>query len=108
MNLHFSIFWFVLCCFASAIPIYSAQQLSSNQTARIDAVFSQWDKPDSPGCAVAVLHQGEVVYKKGFGLANMEYSVPITPSTIFHVASVSKQFTAAAIAMLALDGKLSL
>jgi CubicO group peptidase (beta-lactamase class C family) len=75
---------------------------------RVDQLFSQWNKPDSPGAAVAVLKDGAVIYKRGYGIANLEYDVPITPSTVFHVASVSKQFTAFAVTMLANQGKLSL
>jgi CubicO group peptidase (beta-lactamase class C family) len=74
----------------------------------VDAVFAEWDRWDSPGAALAVIKDGEVVYKRGYGIANMEYAVPITPETIFHVASVSKQFTAFAIDLLAEEGKLSL
>lgn len=74
----------------------------------VDQLFKTWDKPDSPGAAVAVLKEGEVIYKKGYGYAQLEYDIPITPSTIFHVASVSKQFTAFAIDMLAGQGKLFL
>ena len=77
-------------------------------TAQVDKLFSQWDKLDSPGASLAVIKKGEVIYKKGYGSANLEYDIPITPSTVFHVASVSKQFTAFAVAMLAQQGKLSL
>jgi len=74
--------------------------------AQVDNLFAQWDKPDSPGASLAVIRKGEIIYKKGYGSANLEYDVPITPSTVFHVASVSKQFTAFAVAMLAHQGKL--
>lgn len=75
---------------------------------RIDAIFEQWDTPGSPGMAVAVSKDGEVVFRKGYGSAQLEYDVPITPETVFHVASVSKQFTAYMTVLLSLDGKLSL
>jgi CubicO group peptidase (beta-lactamase class C family) len=74
----------------------------------VDKLFSAWDTPDSPGASLAVIRKGEVIYKKGYGSANLEYDVPITPSTVFHVASVSKQFTAFAVAILAHQGKLRL
>ena len=77
-------------------------------TARVDKIFERWDKPDSPGCALAVIKDGRLVYKRGYGMANLDHDVPITPSTVFNIASVSKQFTAAAIALLAQEGKLSL
>jgi CubicO group peptidase (beta-lactamase class C family) len=78
------------------------------ETSRVEQLFAQWDKPDSPGCALAVMRRGEIIYKRGIGVANLEYGIPITPATIFHVASVSKQFTAFALALLALEGRLSL
>lgn len=76
--------------------------------ARLDAIFTEWDKPDSPGCGLGVLQAGELVYARGYGMANLEYGIPIAPDSVFHVASVSKQFTALAIALLARDGKLSI
>jgi len=75
---------------------------------KVDRLFAEWDKPDSPGAAVVVLKNGKVVHQQGYGMANLEYGVPITPATIFDVASVSKQFTAMAIAILAKQEKISL
>lgn len=74
----------------------------------VDMLFNRDIQKDSPGATVAVIKAGSIVYENGYGLANLEYDLPITPQTIFHVASVSKQFTAFAIAMLADQGKLSL
>ncbi len=71
-------------------------------------LFSKWNVPNSPGASAAVLVNGEIVYKNGFGYSNIEYDIPNTPSTIFHVASVSKQFTAMAILLLESDGKLDI
>jgi CubicO group peptidase (beta-lactamase class C family) len=62
----------------------------------------------SPGLALALIRDGNLAFERGWGLANLEYDVPITPTTVFHVASVSKQFTAFAIARLIQQGKLSL
>ncbi|MFZ5823997.1 MAG: serine hydrolase domain-containing protein [Bacillota bacterium] len=75
---------------------------------QVDALFADWDKPDSPGAALVIIHEGQIVYRRGYGSANLEYGIPISPATVFHVASVSKQFTAAAIALLAERGSLSL
>jgi hypothetical protein len=75
--------------------------------AKVDKLFAALDKPDSPGAALAIVRDGTVIYKRGYGIANLEYGIPITPATIFHVASVSKQFTAFAITLLAQQGKLS-
>jgi CubicO group peptidase (beta-lactamase class C family) len=75
---------------------------------QIDAAFKEWDSPTTPGASVAVIDKGKIVFAKGYGVANFEYGVPIKPETIFHVASVSKQFTAMAVVLLESDGKLSL
>ncbi len=74
----------------------------------IDAIFAAWDEPGSPGCALAVARDGEFVYSRGYGYANLDYDIPITPRTVFDVASVTKQFVAAVANMLALDGTVSL
>ncbi len=76
--------------------------------AAIDKIFERWDRPNSAGCAVGVSQRGQVVYTRGYGMANLEYGVRIRPDTIFESGSVAKQFTAAAITLLALDGKLSI
>lgn len=85
-----------------------AQSLSPEMTAKVDKVFENWNKPDSPGCALGVYQNGQIAYKHGYGMANLNDDVPITTATVFHVASMSKQFTAAAIILLAQQGKLSL
>ena len=77
-------------------------------SARVNRLFEKWDKPDSPGAALSVIQNGSIIYKRGYGCANLEYDIPITPASIFHVASVSKQFTAFAITVLAHQGNLSL
>lgn len=76
--------------------------------AKVDRVFAEWDKPDSPGAALSVIRDGEIIYKRGYGIANLEYDIPIAPTTIFDIASVSKQFAGFAIATLLHEGKLSL
>ena len=76
--------------------------------AEVDQLFAEWSKPDSPGAAIAVVKDGEIVYKHGYGAANLEYDIPITTTTIFDIASVSKQFAAFAIATLSHEGQLSL
>ncbi len=75
---------------------------------KVDTVFSQYDTPSSPGCALAILKDGKVIYQRGYGMATLEYNIAISPSSIFHVASISKQFTAAAIMQLAMAKKISL
>ena len=70
-------------------------------------MFAQWTVA-TPGCAVGVDVDGHSALEKGFGMADLEHDVPNTPDTIFEAGSVSKQFTAAAVLLLARDGKLSL
>ncbi len=76
--------------------------------ARVDKVFERYARQDCPGCALGIAQDGKVVYTHGYGMANLEYSAPITPATIFEAGSVSKQFTTGAIQILARQGKLSL
>ena len=75
---------------------------------QVDAVFGDFDSTVSPGCALAVFREGRTLYRRGYGMADLDHDVPITPATPFHVASVSKQFTAAAVLLLGQEGKLSL
>lgn len=75
---------------------------------RVDKLFSLWDRPESPGCALAIIKNGGIVYKRGYGAADLDHNIPITSATVFHVASVSKQFTALSILLLVQQGKLSL
>ena len=77
-------------------------------TKRIDSVFCRWDHPDTPGGQVLVKHHGKVIYDRCFGLANLEHHIPITPTTRFHVASVSKQITVLSLLLLAEQGKVDL
>ena len=91
-----------------AAPVSAQQPLPDSLARRVDAVFSRYDRADAPGCAVGVFQNGAIVYSKGYGSANIEYGAPITPNTPFISGSVAKQFTAAAIALLVEQGRLSL
>ncbi len=73
--------------------------------AKVDQLFAEWKCPDSPGAALAVTRDGEVIYQQGYGMANLEYDLPITTTSIFDIASVSKQFAAFAIVTLSHEGK---
>jgi CubicO group peptidase (beta-lactamase class C family) len=75
---------------------------------QIDHIFAHWDKPHSPGMSVAVSRGHEIVYCRGYGLADLDRNIPNGPATVFHAASLSKQFTAMAIMLLVGNGKLSL
>jgi len=74
----------------------------------VDSVMSPFTSSRSPGCAVGVTRAGSLVFAKGYGVADLQRATPITPDTRFYIASVSKQFTAMSVVLLALDGKLSL
>ena len=94
-----------------AVALFAVPAIVSGQNpapAQIDAVFSRFDHRDSPGCIVGVSRAGRVVFVKGYGMADLERDVPITPASIFHVASISKQFTAMSILLLEQQGKLSI
>jgi CubicO group peptidase (beta-lactamase class C family) len=86
---------------------FSAGQ-DAGRAAKVDAVFADYDKDTSPGCAVAVYDGDRIAYRKAYGMANLDHDIRLTPSSVFHVASVSKQFTGAAILLLAQEGKLAL
>ena len=92
----------IILCSAFAYP------QTSELTSRVDAVFAAMDKKDSPGCALAVVQQGKIVYKHGYGMANLDYNIPLTPASNFYIASTSKQFTAFVVALLEQQRKLSL
>jgi CubicO group peptidase (beta-lactamase class C family) len=88
--------------------IFISSAVADNKTDAVDKIFSQWDKKDTPGCALAVVKDGKIIYERGYGLANLELNIPITPQSVFYVGSLSKQFVAMCIALLAKQGKLSL
>jgi CubicO group peptidase (beta-lactamase class C family) len=90
-----------------ATSVSAQAPASPSLTRQVDEIFSTF-KADGPGCAVAVYQNGSVVLAKGYGSANLEYGVPITPATPFIVGSLSKQFTAAAIALLVEEKRLAL
>lgn len=77
-------------------------------TPQIDSLFTKWDSPQTPGCMLGVIRHGEFIYQRGYGMANLEYAIPNTADTVFDIASVSKQFTAACVLLAAEHGKLSL
>ena len=86
----------------------SAQSLPDSVINKIDSLFSKWNNSNSPGCTVGIVRNDSIIFSKGYGMANLEYEIPNSPATIFHMASVSKQFTAYSIVLLARQGKLQL
>lgn len=92
----------------TAIPmVLSGQAPIQLDPAKIDAVFADYGTA-TPGCAVGIYQRGQVRYAKGYGMADLNLGVPISPTTVFDIGSTSKQFAAASIVMLANEGKLSL
>lgn len=92
------------------IYIFIPQSLSAQKTGapekRIDSLFSKYNSKTA-GVSVAIVKDGEIIFEKGYGSANLEYDIAISPQTIFHIASVSKQFTTFAIFLLEKEGKIS-
>jgi len=86
----------------------AAAEPPTDLSVKVDAVFAAGHRPGSPGCVCSVILDGKTIYSKGHGLADLERNVPITTESVFIVGSMSKQFTAASIALLVSDGKLSL
>ena len=86
----------------------ACSQPASEADARVDEIFAQWDSSESPGCALSVALAGDMALSRAWGMADLEHDIPNTPSTIFEGGSLAKQFTSAAVVLLALDGKLSL
>ncbi len=99
----------ILALVASALVTTTAwnQGCSEPTPEKVDAVFAQWNKTDSPGCGVAVSRNGTLLYEHGYGVARIESGVPITTETILGAASISKQFTALDAPLLTCDGKLA-
>ncbi len=98
----------VLLTLASALAPFAllAQGPPTSDTAAVDAIFSAFDNTRSPGCALGVSRAGKTVLLRAYGMADLEHDVPNRPESIFEPGSVSKQFTATATILLALDGKL--
>jgi len=93
---------------ARAAPAATADGLEPGVVAAIDAVFADVEGVERPGYAVGVVRGGELVYGRGFGGADLDHGIAITPDTVFNVASLSKQFTGAAVALLVVRGELRL
>jgi len=80
----------------------------TDKLAQVDQLFARWDNTRSPGCVAFAFRDGEVVMNRAYGMADLEWDQPLTTDTVFYLASTSKQFAAAAIALLVLDGKLTM
>ncbi len=97
--------FFAVSCLA--LGHHTQAQTDKIASVKIDSIFSSYHSK-SPGVAVAIVKDGKVIFKKGYGMANLNYNIPITTQTVFDIASVSKQFTAFAIYLLENEAKISL
>lgn len=95
---------FGMCWLAVALT----QAQDATLTAKVDAIFANYDKAGSPGCALGVIKDGKLIYARGYGLANLEHNIPNSPKLVYDIGSTSKQFTAASILLLQQQGKLAL
>ena len=92
----------------SSTPGQQAAPARPAWAADVDKVFAALDSPDSPGCAVGLYKDGTIAYARGFGSADLEHNVPIAADTMFYAGSVSKQFTAMAVALAIKQGRFGL
>ncbi|WP_395944746.1 serine hydrolase domain-containing protein [Brevundimonas sp.] len=92
----------------SASATLATDSWAADPQAALDATFARWNSDAAPGCAVGVAENGVTVARRAWGMAELEHGIKATPDTIYEAGSVSKQFTAAAIILLAQDGALSL
>ena len=76
-------------------------------TAQVDELFTEWDTVDSPGAAIGIFNDGRIIYARGYGVANLDYGIPLVPQSVLRIGSISKQFVAMCIAILAEQEKLS-
>ncbi len=110
MHRHMGFRYAALLSFALSSPAF-AQYITGardDKTARVDSVFRVFDRTDSPGCALGVYQDGAVRYARGYGMASLEHGMPLSPRSVLDVGSISKQFTAMSMLILAKEGKLSL
>ena len=103
-NVYCSLLIFLICVSTSK----AADLNWSKAIQKTDEIFADFDSNITPGCAVGVIHEGQYILSKGYGMSNLEHNVPISTDSVFRVGSLSKQFTAAAIALLAESGKIDL
>jgi CubicO group peptidase (beta-lactamase class C family) len=99
----FRLISFVVAALVVGAPAYAQE----NKTGEVEKVFG-FAKPDTPGCAVGVSQNGKVVVNRAYGLADVERKLPLTQNSLFDIGSTQKQFTAAAVLLLAEEGRLSL
>ncbi len=102
------VFFLLVFCVSTQQAFVSQAYTHTDLTDRVDELFKEWDRNDSPGAALGIFKDGRIIYARGYGIANLEYSLPWTPQTPSRTGSISKQFVGMCIAILAEQGKLSL
>ncbi len=93
---------------AGCAPVGDAPAVDDGTATRVDAIFADYAGTSGPGCSLGVMRDGRLIHATGYGTANLDHGIPNGPATIFRTGSVSKQFTAGAIALLAIRGELEL
>ena len=101
-------FTILLFTYFSFIPSFAQTIVDKQLTAKFDQLLSEQFKTGETGAAALVSRKGQIIYKKAFGMANMELNIPMQPDNVFRIGSISKQFTAVAILQLMEQGKLNL
>jgi CubicO group peptidase (beta-lactamase class C family) len=99
--------WAVAVLTALLLTLIPSYLFADETNEQVDKLLEPWTKPGSPGCALAVVKDGKIIYKNGYGEANLEHGAAITPGTVFYIGSVSKQFVAFSVTLLEAQGKLS-
>jgi CubicO group peptidase (beta-lactamase class C family) len=99
---------FITSCLILTFFNFLPAQITEDQQLRIDSLFTYYNRTDMPGCALAIIKDGEIQYQKGYGMADLERGIVIQPHTVFYAGSISKQFVAACALLLSERGKLDL
>lgn len=107
-TLHYVIYSLLLMGPQPAAAVQSAFQLTTEARQAIDGVFAEYDRTSGPGCAVGVAEAGRLVFARGYGIGQLDHRIPLSEHSVFYLASVSKQFAAAAVLIAEHEGHLSL
>ena len=98
----------ILMVIAFLLAASCASPRTDSKAAKVDPLFAAWNRPDTPGCGVGVSRNGAVIYERGYGMASLERRVPMTSSTVFPLASITKAFTSMSVLLAAERGLLAL
>lgn len=98
----------LIICLVSFFLNKTFSQASQKQLQKMDSLFTSWNTSNHPGGSVLVSKDGKTIFSKSYGLANIEYNIPNTNTTLFNIGSISKQFTAMGIVLLEQQNKLSI